>query len=264
MDIKTPYGTLHVVQRAGDGDRVVFVHGLGADAKCFEKCFAQPVLGGSDLIAPDLLGFGESDKPADFDYHMASFADLIETVLDALSIKDFHLVGHSMGGTIAVLVAQRRPADVRTLIVAEPNLVARDATMSRRISARSEAEFRELFPSFVEKLMADARQSGHAMIAFADSLRRSTAIALHRSARSLIAVTSPPEFVDSFLSLPMPKHYLISDETLPSLPPPPELVRAHVPIHVIENCGHGMMVDNPAGFCQAIGKALALTSLATH
>ncbi|MEQ8675079.1 MAG: alpha/beta hydrolase [Aggregatilineales bacterium] len=68
-------------------------------------------------IVPDLLGFGESDKPRTGDYSMEAQGRRVLAVIDALDIQHFHLVGHSMGGKVALCIASvLAPERVLTLI----------------------------------------------------------------------------------------------------------------------------------------------------
>lgn len=75
---------------------------------------------GRRAIAPDLRGFGKTDRvqPGGY-YHFPDYVADLAQLVDALGIDTFHLVGHSMGGTIATLFTGARPARVRSLVVIE-------------------------------------------------------------------------------------------------------------------------------------------------
>jgi pimeloyl-ACP methyl ester carboxylesterase len=75
-----------------------------------------------DVIALDLPGFGESDRPppADFRYDAAAFMDALLGFLDVLNIPRAILVGHSMGAGISLFTAARRPERVEKLVVVDP------------------------------------------------------------------------------------------------------------------------------------------------
>jgi pimeloyl-ACP methyl ester carboxylesterase len=64
-------------------------------------------------VAPDLLGFGLSDKPKDGDYTIPAQAARVLALADALGIGTFALAGHSMGGQIALYIAATQPSRVR-------------------------------------------------------------------------------------------------------------------------------------------------------
>jgi pimeloyl-ACP methyl ester carboxylesterase len=67
----------------------------------------------------DLRGWGKSEHHAD-DYSLFAQADDVEGVIKALSVKDFVLVGHSMGGKIAQILAGRRPDGLRAVVLVSP------------------------------------------------------------------------------------------------------------------------------------------------
>jgi pyruvate dehydrogenase E2 component (dihydrolipoamide acetyltransferase) len=99
----------------GDGDSVpvLLLHGFGADLNTW--MFTQPALAeGRRVIALDLPGHGGSVKQLDH-ADAAGLAAVIGHALEALGIERTHLVGHSMGGGIAIAFASRQPERVATL-----------------------------------------------------------------------------------------------------------------------------------------------------
>lgn len=76
---------------------------------------------GSRLLAPDLPGFGDQAAPAGFDYSVASYADWVAQYIEDQKLTDYHLLGHSMGGKIALLLAARQPAGLRGLLLLSPS-----------------------------------------------------------------------------------------------------------------------------------------------
>jgi pyruvate dehydrogenase E2 component (dihydrolipoyllysine-residue acetyltransferase) len=92
---------------------VLLLHGFGADLNTW--MFTQPALAeGRRVIALDLLGHGGSTKQLD-QADAASLADIIGKALAALGIERVHLVGHSMGGGIAIACARRQTERIATL-----------------------------------------------------------------------------------------------------------------------------------------------------
>jgi pyruvate dehydrogenase E2 component (dihydrolipoamide acetyltransferase) len=91
----------------GGGVPVMLVHGFGADLNSW--MFTQPALAeGRRVIALDLPGHGGATKEVGRG-DSADFADAVEGALGALGVARAHLVGHSMGGAIAAVLALRRP-----------------------------------------------------------------------------------------------------------------------------------------------------------
>jgi pyruvate dehydrogenase E2 component (dihydrolipoamide acetyltransferase) len=101
-----------------EGTPILFLHGFGGDLNSW--MFNQSVLADTfRTIALDLPGHGGSTKSVGAG-DPAALTDVVETALVALEVEHMHLVGHSMGGAIAVLLAARRPASVVTLTLIAP------------------------------------------------------------------------------------------------------------------------------------------------
>ncbi|UQZ33523.1 alpha/beta hydrolase [Paenibacillus sp. PK3_47] len=89
----------------GEGEVILLLHGFCGSSAYWEKVI--PYLGaGYRVIAPDLRGHGASDAPAG-PYSIDQMADDVIFLLDALEVKKCYLFGHSMGGYIALSLAER-------------------------------------------------------------------------------------------------------------------------------------------------------------
>src|SRR5689334_6558141 len=98
----------------GSGPPLLLVHGYGGAAWNFSEL--APLLAGRSLLIPDLPGHaGSSPLPAA--PTLAAFADSVAACLDAAPVDVF---GHSMGGAVALRLAERRPDLVRRLVLAAP------------------------------------------------------------------------------------------------------------------------------------------------
>ena len=87
------------------------LHGLGGTKASFLPTVAA-LADVYRVIAVDLLGFGDSDKPLGASYDAAYFARAVGRLLDALEIERAHLVGHSMGGRVAIELGFSEPERV--------------------------------------------------------------------------------------------------------------------------------------------------------
>jgi pimeloyl-ACP methyl ester carboxylesterase len=106
---------------AGEGDSVICVHGLGGT----KASFLPTVAALSDsyrVIAMDLPGFGDSDKPIVAAYDAPYFASAIEALLEALEIERAHLIGNSMGGRVAIEMGLLRPDRTERIALLSPAL----------------------------------------------------------------------------------------------------------------------------------------------
>jgi len=76
---------------------------------------------GTPLLAPDLPGFGAQEAPAGFDYSVKAYTDWVADLLVAHKLEEYVLIGHSMGGKIALALAARQPAGLRGLVLLSPS-----------------------------------------------------------------------------------------------------------------------------------------------
>ncbi len=100
-----------------NGPVAVFVHGLGGRSEDWEKLAPYLAKAGYRVYLPDLPGFGQSVKPANFSYSVADQAKIVVGFFDALGLKQVDLGGWSMGGWIVQLVAAEHPDRVRRLML---------------------------------------------------------------------------------------------------------------------------------------------------
>ncbi|MDQ2825928.1 MAG: alpha/beta hydrolase [Actinomycetota bacterium] len=108
------------LSEAGDGGRpVMLVHGFTADKGEVDEVLEPLALTGWHAVAPDLRGHGASDHPADEDgYSFEIYAADVLALADHLGWDRFALVGHSMGGAVAQLVALDHPDRLTGLVLA--------------------------------------------------------------------------------------------------------------------------------------------------
>lgn len=117
--LKNIFGYNIYFTQQGAGEHVILLHGLGASSYVWR--FLTPRLAEDHRVtAIDLLGFGASDKPDTFKYDLDSQCDVIIELLKQLEIDSCAIVGSSMGGTIALRLAQMRPDMFHKIIVLSP------------------------------------------------------------------------------------------------------------------------------------------------
>lgn len=101
---------------AGDGDPLVFLHGWGMTPRSYTRAVTPLCRAGIRVVAPALPGFGGSTGPPPNRISMDEYADRVAAFLDALDLgRPAFVMGHSLGGGIAIRLASRRPDLVRSL-----------------------------------------------------------------------------------------------------------------------------------------------------
>jgi haloalkane dehalogenase len=118
----------HLDEGPPDGEVVLLMH--GEPSWCFLYRHMIPVLvdAGLRCVAPDLVGFGRSDKPAErSDYSYARHVEWMRAaLLDALGLRDVTLVGQDWGGLVGLRVAAENPDRFARLVVANTGLPTGD------------------------------------------------------------------------------------------------------------------------------------------
>ena len=109
--------------RQGAGEPMLLVHGISTYSFIWRNLI--PSLSSHfDVIAIDLLGCGDSDKPAGVDYSISAQADMIHKFLNNLGIGKVHLVTHDIGGGVGQIMAVKYSDKLRSLVLI--NTVAYD------------------------------------------------------------------------------------------------------------------------------------------
>jgi pimeloyl-ACP methyl ester carboxylesterase len=106
---------------AGSGDPTICVHGLGGTKASFLPTVAA-LADRHRVIAMDLPGFGESDKPIAAAYDAPYFARSVTALMDELEIESAHVIGNSLGGRVAIELGLLHPERVRSLVLLSPAL----------------------------------------------------------------------------------------------------------------------------------------------
>jgi pimeloyl-ACP methyl ester carboxylesterase len=104
---------------AGQGDPVVLIHGSGPGVTSYANWrLVIPALAENfRVIAPDMVGFGFSERPANIEYGVQTWADQVVGLMDTLELAKVHLVGNSFGGAIALRIATQHPDRVGRLVL---------------------------------------------------------------------------------------------------------------------------------------------------
>lgn len=104
---------------AGKGDAVVLIHGSGPGVTAYANWrVVLPALAENfRVLAPDMVGFGFSERPANIQYGVQTWADQVVGLMDTLELPTAHMVGNSFGGAIALRIATQHPDRVGRLVL---------------------------------------------------------------------------------------------------------------------------------------------------
>ncbi len=246
---------LRYLEVPGADPPLLWLHGwqCSSTGELMPAAVQAPLRGRRSLLI-DFLGHGYSDKPTDFGYGLEDHARTIVALIDALELGECGLVGHSMGGAVAILVAAARPAVASLLVMAEGNL---EPEGDDGLDGQSEDQFVEHgFPDLIERQEQEAAAKPDGLRAAHVGITRLVEPrAIYREAVSMEVETTPT--LRSLLGgLEMPRWYLLGGLSDPEPQLERELAGIGVGWKVVPGTGHPMGLQNPQGLAQTVAEVL--------
>lgn len=225
---------------------LVMLHGWAASHKFWKYCFSafSPRW---RVIAPDMAGFGISEKP-DRDYTVEGLASWFGKFLDAMKLDRVTLVAHSMGGTIGLLYALAHPERIEKLVVVNPLVVGETAFTSKSKLSMLPGIRRLLFigsrvPSIRRWVARDFSLVTINDEEISKDLVRGTFQSTFDSLISARRVDLRPKLS----SLAVPTYAIGSDRDMLVAPDQASLVPAQQK-EIVRDCGHVPMLERPEEF----------------
>ena len=133
LQFRTIHGYKRAYRIAGSGPAILLIHGIGDNSTTWNAIQAK-LAQRFTVIAPDLLGHGRSDKPR-ADYSVAAYANGMRDLLSVLDIERVTVVGHSLGGGVAMQFAYQFPHLVERLILVGAGGVTKDVNVVLRLAS---------------------------------------------------------------------------------------------------------------------------------
>lgn len=133
VEFRTIHGCRRAFRQAGRGPALLLLHGIGDSSASWDPLIPE-LARTHRVLAPDLLGHGLSDTPRG-DYSIPAHANDLRDLLEALHVGRVTVVGHSLGGGLAMQLAYQFPHLVDRLILVAPGGVTRDVHQLLRVMA---------------------------------------------------------------------------------------------------------------------------------
>lgn len=228
---------------------IVLLHGLQSNKQVFAELLEQPLFQQHSILALDFVGFGSSSKPEDFSYDLQDQADVVKDVLDELKIESFHIIGHSMGGMVGILLLDQLKDRALSLVNLEGNLVEEDCGAS--ISIVNTQTFADFSASGYETFKNGQRNSKeHGVEKRLEWISMIPDFAFYRSAASIVKWSKSEKLLALFLGAPQKKLYVYGEKNGEKAKRLPNFIeKTEIP-----NAGHRMLTDNLLGTSFAIEK----------
>lgn len=249
------------MSRSGREPTAVYLHGLGATKEDFADARFSPGFGDRSLLAWDSPGCGASPFAGFKRLDMDILVSTAEAVLARHGINRIHLVGHSMGGLVALLLAERLGDRVMTFVNIEGNLAASDCYFSRRVVSRGKKSQRGLLEVFRQSVWnLEARSCALYASRLRATLRPG---AVGKLCASIVDDSERRHLLDRYLALSTRRLFVYGSQN-ESLPYLPDLERGGVALARIEGSGHFPMYSNPASLWKTIGGFMRAAEKKVH
>lgn len=247
-----------------DTSPIIICHGLFGS-------LSDPVLlepfGQHSVFAPDLLGYGECQTALPNDLSLADQADHIVAFMDKNAIQKANLIGHSVGGAVATLIAIGHPDRVRTLVSVEGNMTPADAFWSAELSKKPIAEIQKVVDGYCSDVAAWIADAG--VIANAETVRIATAWLEHQppatlkaQARAVVEATAEDsgyiKKLNAQLLNGLELHLIAGENSRDSWHVPKDIEQAAKSVTLLPGAGHLMMLESPSDFASAVLSAIGL------
>ena len=247
-DIKLDVAAIH---RTGHLEPIVFLHGFSSTKEDYADIVRYSAFNGHPFLAYDAPGCGETRCT---DLSKLSVPFLVQTalaVLQSIKFERFHLVGHSMGGVTALMLAHAYPDCVLSFVDIEGNIAPEDCFLSRQILDYPWEDAEGFFDDFIERTR---HAPAHASALYSASLRHKVrAAAVPGIFRSMVDLSDNGNLMEKFLGLRCPKMFMYGEQNA-SLSYLSHIQSHGVRLSEIPHCGHFPMYSNPALMWQVIGE----------
>lgn len=239
------------IHRTGHLAPIVFLHGFGSTKEDYADIVRYEAFEGHPFVAYDAPGCGETYCA---DLSKISIPFLVETALAALGaigFERFHLVGHSMGGLTALMLAHAQAHRVISFVDIEGNIAPEDCFLSRQIVDHPRQDPERFFDEFIERTR---HAPAFASALYAASLRHKVrAAAVPGIFGSMVELSDNGRLIEKFLGLPMPRMFMYGQQNA-SLSYLSHIESRGVRLSEIPDCGHFPMYSNPTLMWRAISE----------
>jgi 3-oxoadipate enol-lactonase len=261
MNVALNGARIHYV-RSGQGFPLLFIHAGIADSRMWEPQ-AAAFAGRFDMIRPDLRGFGDTELPP------APYSNLADVIglLDHLKIKRAHVVGCSMGGTLAIDLALEHPQRVERLVlvaagVSGSNLGERDAALFTEIEEADKAGDMDAVNRAEVRLWVDGpgRREGSAPATVRALVLDMNGRSLHTDWSSAESQLIDPPAIGRLGEITAPTLVIVGDHDLPHCLANADLITSKIAGSrkvIIQDAAHLPSLERPAEFNRVVLDFLA-------
>jgi pimeloyl-ACP methyl ester carboxylesterase len=242
---------IHYTRTGGNKPAVILLHGLTANGACWTEV-AHILEEDYDVIMPDARGHGQSSVP-DYGYGYEEHANDVVGLIKALRLSPAILIGHSMGGLVAAVLASRNPQLLRGLILADPTILSPKVQREVRDSDVAD-QHRRYLSMTLDDLVAEAR-TRHPERSL-DTIELLARARLQTSLAAFDVLTPPnPDYRQLVSALEVPSLLVIGGPAgvvSPDVAADLQHLNPRLQVEQIPEAGHGLHYDHPERFAVVV------------
>lgn len=254
---KTNKINIHYARTGGNGSALILLHGLVGNGACWTPV-AKALEFEYDIIMPDARGHGKSSVPNN-GYRYEDLAKDVEKFIGLLGLSSPIIIGHSMGGMTAALVASRRQVLLGGLILADPTFLSLEVQHEVYKSDTIEQQRRFLNKSLDDVLEEAQIRQPHRSL---DTLKLINK-ARHQTSTIPFQILKPPnpDYKQLMTEINIPTLLVIADNGIVSAEVAKELqdLNSKLKVKIITEAGHGLHYDQPEKFVAIVKSFLQRT-----
>ncbi|MDR3006801.1 MAG: alpha/beta hydrolase [Sphingobacterium sp.] len=246
---------IHFTRTGGTKPPIILLHGLMTSGLCWMD-LARRLEQDYDVIMPDARGHGKSGKP-DFGYTYNDHANDIIGFIEALRLPPVILLGHSMGGMTAALVASLRADLLHTLVLSDPTFIELDVQYQVYNSDVAQQHLKVLEMSMEEVISEGRRrrpQRSTELLEIFAQARLQTCIQAFD-----VLIPPNPDYKELMGKVSVPSLLVFGDKGIVSCNVAKELqsLNTLMEIEQIPYAGHSVHLDQPEHFTSTVSSFLA-------
>lgn len=239
---------VHYTRTGGDKPPLILLHGLMTNGLCWSM-LALALEADYDVIMPDARGHGQSEVP-NFGYQYTDLASDVVGLINALQLEQPFILGHSMGGMTAAVVAGSHPHLLKSVVLADPTFLS--PAMQREVRDSDVAhQHRKVLALSLEEVMADAKaRHPHRSTETHELFARAR---LQTSMAAFDVLTPPnPDYKAVMRKINIPCLLIFGDKGVVTPAVASSLQRRGISIKQIPQAGHSLHMDQPEQFAREV------------
>ena len=236
--------------RPGRRETILYLHGLGCSKEDFLGATSTVDLQAYALVALDFPGCGNSSYHENMALGIDDLVEITNIFVSRLPLGDLVLVGHSMGGLVALLYIEKYGRPVKGFISVEGNVASEDCFISREVTKYTLAEFKGAGFRNLRQKLSQVKNRGYQK--YADTLERySSPQAIFDYSPSLVDYSDNGNLIQRFTQLEIPTVFIYGSENK-GLSYIPHLREKGCEVVGVPKSDHFPFHDNPRDYYGAI------------